>query len=218
MFSPPTLLLLMLATNDGGTTIDPVPAHHAVVPLSSFDVFKQDSGPVNYYSVTTEDSVPILRGVYRPPLGNVVLKAEVPEQARHTVSVVSWRWRVHAFPRDGNDCGPGESDSAASVFLAFKAGLKIMAIKYVWSTIGTVGQSCQSNRGWFFDRDTVLVQVGGPLDVWSSYSVDPRREFVKHYGGKLEDVPDFIAIGLMTDGDNSRSPAEADYADFVVGW
>ena len=77
---------------------------------------------------------------------------------------------------------------------------------------------CQSNRGWFFDRDTTLLQVGGPLDVWSSYTLDPRREFVKHYGGKLEDVPDFVAIGVMTDGDNSQSPSEADYADFVVEW
>ena len=214
MSSSTTLLFLMLAANDGGTPA----AHRAVVPLHSFTVFKQDSGPVNYYSVTTEDGVPILRGVYRPGLGNVVLDAEVPEQARHTVSAVSWRWRVHALPHDANDCGPGQSDSAASVFLAFKAGLKIMVIKYVWSTIGTLGTSCQSARGWFFDRDTVLVQVGAPLDEWLSYSVDPRKEFVKHYGGKLEDVPDFVAIGLMTDGDNSQSPAAADYADFVVEW
>src|SRR5215471_15767080 len=117
MFSPPTLLLLMLSTNDGGTATEPVPAHHAVVPLTSFTVFTQDSGPVNYYSVASEEGGPILRGVYRPPLGNVALTPEVPEQARRRVSSVSWRWRVHAFPRDGNDRGPGESDSAASVFL-----------------------------------------------------------------------------------------------------
>jgi len=195
------LLLTALAAGDGSTVPGPAPMHRATIPPSAFTVFKEDSGPVNYYSVGSEEGVPILRGVYRPPLGNVVLKAEVPEQARHTASSVSWRWRVHAFPRDGNDCGPGQSDSAASVFLAFKAGLKLMVIKYAWSTIGTVGQSCQSNRGWFFDRDTVLVQVGGPLEVWSSYSVDPRREFVKHYGGKLEDVPDLVAIGLMTADD-----------------
>jgi hypothetical protein len=48
--------------------------------------------------------------------------------------------------------------------------------------------------------------------------VDPRAEFEKHYGGKLEDVPDFVAIGVMTDGDNSQSPAEGDYADIVVQW
>ena len=212
------LLLTALAAGDGSTVPGPAPMHRATIPPSAFTVFKEDSGPVNYYSVGEDGETPILRGVYRPGLGNVVLMARVPEAARQAVRTVSWRWRAHAFPRNANDCGPGESDSAASVFLAFKAGLKLMVIKYVWATVGTVGQSCVSNRGWFFDRDTTLVQVGGPPDVWTSYTMDPKVEFVKHYGGKLEDVPDLVAIGLMTDGDNSRSPSEADYADIVVGW
>jgi len=212
------LVLAGLTASDGGIAPPPPAGHRAVIPLSSFTVFKEDSGPVNYYSLGTDEGVPILQGVYRPGLGNVVLNARVPEEARQAVRSVSWRWRVHELPRDANDCGPGASDAAASVFLAFKAGLKLMVIKYVWSTVGTVGQSCQSARGWFFDRDTTLVAVGGPLEVWSSYEVDPRREFVKHYGGRLQDVPDFVAVGLMTDGDNSRSPAAADYADFVVQW
>jgi hypothetical protein len=211
-----SLLLAVLAAGDGGAV--PAPAHRATIPPSAFTVFKEDSGPVNYYSVGEDNGSPILRGTYRPGLGNVVLMARVPDASRQAVRAVSWRWRAHALPRDGNDCGPGASDSAASVFLAFKAGLKLMVVKYVWSTVGTVGASCQSNRGWFFDRDTTLLQVGGPLDVWTSYTLDPRREFVKHYGGKLEDVPDFVAIGVMTDGDNSQSPSEADYADFVVEW
>jgi hypothetical protein len=212
------LLLSALAAGVGPAVSGAAPPRRATIPPGAFTVFKEDSGPVNYYSVAEEQGDPILRGVYRPGLGNVVLMARVPEAARQAVRTVSWRWRAHALPRDGNDCGPGASDSAASVFLAFKAGLKLMVVKYVWSTVGTAGTSCRSNRGWFFDRDTTLLQVGGPLDVWSSYTLDPRREFVKHYGGKVEDVPDFVAIGVMTDGDNSQSPAEADYSDFVVEW
>jgi hypothetical protein len=213
-----SLALAAIVASNGVTMPAPAPTHRAVIAPSAFTVFKQDSGPVNYYSVAEEAETPILRGVYRPGLGNVVLMAQTPEAARQAVRTVSWRWRAHALPRDANDCGPGASDSAASVFLAFKAGLKLMVIKYVWATVGTVGQSCQSNRGWFFDRDTTLLQVGGPLDVWTSYTMDPRREFVKHYGGKIEEVPDFVAIGVMTDGDNSQSPSAADYADFVVEW
>ncbi|HEY1335807.1 MAG TPA: DUF3047 domain-containing protein [Myxococcaceae bacterium] len=212
------LLLAAFVASDGATVPAAAEAHRLTIPPSAFTVFKQDSGPVNYYSVAEDAGTPILRGLYRPGLGNVVLMARTPELARQAVRSVSWRWRAHAFPKDANDCGPGASDSAASVFLAFKAGLKLMVVKYVWSTVGTVGASCQSNRGWFFDRDTTLLQVAGPLDVWSSWTLDPRREFVKHYGGKLEDVPDFVAIGVMTDGDNSQSPSEADYADFVVEW
>ena len=210
-----SLLLVALVASDGGTV--PAPAHKTTLPPGAFTVFKQDSGPVNYYSVGQDGDTPILRGDYRPGLGNVVLMARVPDEARQAVRSVSWRWRAHAFPKDANDCG-GVSDSVASVFIAYKAGLKLMAIKYVWATVGTVGTSCVSNRGWFFDRDTTVVQVAGPLDVWTEYSVDPRHEFVKHFGGKLEDVPDFVAIGVMTDGDNSQSPSEGDYADIVVQW
>ncbi len=211
-------LLLLLTTVDGGQGFPAKSEHRAVIPLTSFSVFKADSGPVNYYSVITDDDTQMIRGMYKPGLRNVVLYAEGPEQARQHVSLVSWRWRVHALPKDSNDCGPGFSDNGASVFLAFKAGLKLMVLKYVWSTLGTPGQSCESTRGWFFDRDTILMHVGGPLDVWQSMEVEPRKEFVKHYGGKLEDVPDFVGIGLMTDGDNSESPAEGDYADFVIRW
>jgi|GEM_PF-328763 len=199
----------------------PAPAvgeHQAVIPLENFKVFKQDSGPVNYYEVVSDGDTRMIRGVYTPPLGNVVLYAETPDKAWHSVKQVSWRWRVHALPKDANDCGPGFSDNAASVFLAFKAGIKIMVLKYAWSTLGTAGTSCVSSRGWFFDRDTILLRTGGPLNVWETVEVDPRAEFVKHYGGKLQDVPDFVGLGLMTDGDNSQSPAEGDYADFTVRW
>ncbi len=256
----PALVLLSVASSDGGTSSDPgspapaqvsavapdagsstlaapVPAapatatgptlaapaagsprRRAIVPLGTFEVFKEDSGPVNYYSVTTDEGQPILRAVYKPPLGNVVLMGKVPELARASVKSASWRWRARVFPQDANDCGPGQSDEAASVFLVFKAGLKLMAIKYSWATVGTVGASCVSNRGWFFDRDTLIVQVAGPTDTWVTHTVDPRREFVKRFGGKLEDVPEFVAFAVMTDGDNSKTAAEADYADFVVEW
>src|SRR5262249_45418833 len=118
-----SLLLAALVAGDGGAVPAPAPTHRTVIPPGAFTVFKEDSGPVNYCSVGEDGETPILRGVYRPGLGNVVLMGRVPEAARHAVRAVSWRWRAHALPRDANDCGPGASDSAASVFLAFKAGL-----------------------------------------------------------------------------------------------
>jgi Protein of unknown function (DUF3047) len=210
------LLTMGIAPADGGAPARS--GHQLAIPLESFNIFKEDSGPVNYYSVMSDKDGGMIRAAYKRGLKTVVLDTEVPKEVRQRVTRVSWRWRVHTLPRDANDCGPGFPDSAASVFLAFKAGLKLMVLKYVWSTTGTVGATCQSTRGWFFDRDTTLVEVGGPLDVWKSVDVDPRADFVRHYGGKLEDVPDFVAVGMLTDGDQSDSPAEADYADFVLYW
>lgn len=200
----------------------PVPkiaaVHSASIPVSSFKVVEQDSGPVSYYSVITEDGMKMIRSVYRPPLATVVLGAVIPEAARKTVKEFSWRWRVHSLPKDSNDCGPGYSDSAAAVFLFFKSGLKYKILKYVWATTGTVGAFCQSKRGWFLDRDTMVLEVGGPLDTWKTVSVDPRAEFARHFDTKLEDVPDFDGVGLMTDGDQSNSVVQSDYADLNVRW
>ena len=209
---------LVAALTDGGAAAPSSDEHRAVIPLESFQVFKQDSGPVNYYELATDEDTRIIRGLYKPPLGNVVLYAETPQKAWQTVKKVSWRWRVHVLPKDSNDCGPGFSDNAASVFLAFKAGIKIMVLKYAWSTLGIAGTSCESQRGWFFDRDTILVRTGGPLDTWETVELDPRVEFAKYFKVPMEKVPHFVGLGLMTDGDNSQTPAEGDYADFVVRW
>lgn len=211
MPSSSTLLVVLLATLAGA------PEHEVQIPVKSFSVVEQDSGPISYYKLITEDGTQMIRSVYRPGLETVVLGAVVPEQARKPARV-SWRWRVHSLPRDSNDCGPGFADSGAAVFLTFKAGLKYMILKYVWATTGTVGSFCQSKRGWFLDRNTILLEVGGPLDEWKTEQVDARAEFAKAFGVKLEDVPDLVGIGLMTDGDQSSSMVQSDYADFLVRW
>jgi hypothetical protein len=211
MASPRPLLVTLAAA------LTAAPGHEVTIPVKSFTVVEQDSGPVIYYKVITEDGTQMIRSVYRPGLETVVLGAVVPEQARKPARV-SWRWRVHSFPRDANDCGPGYSDSAAAVFVTFKAGLKYMILKYVWATTGTVGSFCESKRGWFLDRNTILLEVGGPLDEWKTEEVDARAEFAKAFGVKPDDIPDMVGIGLMTDGDQSGSVAQSDYADFRVRW
>jgi Protein of unknown function (DUF3047) len=219
--APFSLLLVSLiaAGSDGGAPAPPTGAQHQVtLSPRSFKVLEQDSGPVNYYSVVTEGETTMIHAAYKPGLATVVLAGVVPEEARKAVRRVSWRWRVHSLPKDSNDCGPGFPDSGAAVFLTFKAGAKYMILKFVWSTTGKVGSFCQSKRGWFLDRDTILLHVGGPLDTWETQEVDPRAAFAKHFEMKLEDVPDFVGVAIMTDGDQSNSVVESDYADFVIRW
>jgi len=61
-----------------------------------------------------------------------------------------------------------------------------------------------------------VLRSGGELGSWHTETVDPRRDFTRYFGGKLEDVPDFVALGVLTDGDATNSRSEADYADFVL--
>ena len=43
--------------------------------------------------------------------------------------------------------------------------------------------------------------------------IDPSAEFRAHFEG---DVPDFVGVGLMSDGDQTRSISAADYSGFVL--
>ncbi|HEY3587853.1 MAG TPA: DUF3047 domain-containing protein, partial [Myxococcaceae bacterium] len=120
------------------------------------------------------------------------------------------------FPKGGDDCNPDVGEAAGGVFATFKAGLKVMVIKYVWNSVGAAGRSCERANNLFFAKHEVVLRSGGETGVWHTETVDPRRDFVRYFGGKLEDVPDFVALGVLTDGDATNSKSEADYADFVL--
>jgi hypothetical protein len=176
-----------------------------------------DSGPANYYSIVQEEGGSILRAQYRPPGDGTTLGVEVPERLRKSVKRVRWRWRGRVVPPGANECIPGKGDTAASVFVTFKAGMKWLILKYVWTTEGEVGQRCEQTNGWFLAR-TVFILEKGPSAAWRTEEVDPRADFVKAFGGKLEDVPDLVGIGVRTDGDQAVAPSEGDYADFTLRW
>ncbi len=184
--------------------------------IRAFQVVKQSSGPVDYYRVETGPDGPFLAARYHPPLDTVVRGIEVPEALRTTLAGVRWRWRVLAFPKGGDDCNPEVGDAAAGVFATFKAGLKVMVIKYVWNSGGPANRSCELANNLFFAKREVVLRSGGALDTWHTETVDPRRDFVRYYGGRLEDVPDMVGLAVLTDGDATKSPSEADYADFVL--
>src|SRR5262249_45436565 len=181
-----------------------------------FRVVERDSGPESYYFFTKDEDEEIVRARYRPPLKTVTLGMEIPERLRQAVKRLRWHWRVHSFPVHGNECRDGYADSAANVFVTFKRGLRYYLLKYSWSTEAPKRAVCDKRRNPFMARDTIILESGGELNVWKEEELDPRGEFVRHFGGSREDVPDFVGIGLMTDGDQTQSPSEADYGGFSV--
>jgi hypothetical protein len=187
--------------------------------LREFQVLESESGSVNYYRVVKGSEGQVLEARYRPSLDSVTLAMKLPDGLRGAkVKGLHWRWRVLAFPKNGNDCVEGRADSAAGVFVTFKRGFKYYNLKFVWSSEAPKGQVCDLRRGLFHARDTIILESGGPLNAWVDEEIDPRAEFLKHFEpeGSLDDVPDLVGIGIMTDGDQTQSPGEADYAQFTV--
>jgi hypothetical protein len=175
-----------------------------------------DSGSAVYYEVVEEDDSTMLRGNYRPEMETVVMGVEIPEPLRG-VRRLKWRWRVRAFPDGGDECrGPG--DSAASVNVAFKRGLRWYVLKYVWSPKAPLGAVCDRKRRLLLVRDTIVLESGGKPETWLTEVVDIRQAFIDHFanGDPRADVPDLVGIGVMTDGDQTRSSSGADWADFEI--
>lgn len=209
------IVLLMGATPGRSRAADARPApRNMIVDLRDFrPVEGPNSGPAVYYHVTTTPEVTLLRGEYKPGLETVTMGIEVPEDLRQKITRVRWSWRVRTFPKGGDECTPGRGDSAASVSLAFKRGLKWYVLKYVWSTVGPLGAVCDRKRTLLLARDTIVLESGGTPATWRRELVDVKRAFIDHFadGDPHADVPDFVGIAVMSDGDQTRSESAADW-------
>jgi hypothetical protein len=179
---------------------------------------ESESGPVNYYRVTSEEGSTFLRSHYVPPMKTAVLGWQTPEADRGRVKALKWTWRARTLPKGGDECHPGNGDSAAVVYVTWKRGLRYYTLKYVWSTGGAKGSVCAKKRNPFVAQDTVLLESGPPLNTWRSEELELAREFRRHFadGDASADVPSFVGLGIMTDGDQTGSESSADFGTFVV--
>ena len=186
--------------------------------VHQFRVAESYSGSTSYYRIVEDPTEPFLRAVYRPPLETVTLGFEVPEQLRTTTKRLRWKWRAMVLPKGGDECKSGFTDSAAIVYVMWKRGFKWYALKYVWSTVGKKGQTCDQKRNLFVVQDTIIRQTGGPTGVWMTEEIDPAAEFRAHFenGDANAEVPAFVGIGIMSDGDQTKSVSAADYTGFVI--
>jgi hypothetical protein len=196
----------------------PASAREVVVDPSQWRVVDRDSGPDRYYSQVRDPAMPFLRAHYRPPMHTTVLGFQLPDEAHASARILRWKWRAEIFPAGGNECAKGKEDSAADVYATWKGGLRYYALKYVWSSVGPRGTTCDRKRNPFVAQDTIILESGGATDQWKSEEIDLRAEFRRHFAdGKADaDVPDFVGLGILTDGDQTQSDSAADYGGFVV--
>ncbi len=186
--------------------------------VTRWSVVSRESGPVNYYQVVNDPAMPFIHAHYTPPEATTVLGTQLSEGDRKSARALNWQWRAVTLPKGGDECADGKGDSAAVVYLTWKHGLKWYTLKYVWSAVGKAGAVCDRKRNPFVSQDTVIMESGGPLGVWRPETVDLKQEFRRHFddGDPNGDVPDFVGVGIMTDGDQTKSESAADYAGFVL--
>ena len=178
----------------------------------------EDAKHGNYYRVDADPEGAFVRADFTP--GSEAMKRgfELPSGDRRAFHRLSWRWRARTLPSGGDECVAERRDSAASVYVGWRRALRWYWLKYAWSSVGRKGALCQSQRTPFYASDTVILESGAPLGEWVTERVDLDQEFRHHFCGDARcDVPDLIGVAVLTDGDQTKSAAGADYGSFVLG-
>jgi hypothetical protein len=188
------------------------------IGASDWQVVREQSGPQNYYTVVTEGGATFIRSQFVAGYKTTVVGWKTPPAERQRVKKVRWSWRALKLPSGGDECVAGKGDSAAVVYLTWKRMLRYYSLKYVWSTAGTKGKICSSKRNLFVAQDTIILEAGGPVGVWKNEDVDLVTEFRRHFegGDPHAAIPDFVGIGLMSDGDQTHSESSADFGEFTL--
>lgn len=188
-----------------------------VIDPGAWRVIKSESGPVDYYAVQSEGATRFVHARYVPPMKTTVLGYQVPDADRQRARKLRWTWRAVTLPNGGDECARHREDSAAVVYVTWKRGLRYYSLKYVWSAVGKKGNVCDSRRNPFVAQDTVIVESGGP-GVWKPVEIDLATHFRHHFAhdDQSADVPDFVGVAIMTDGDQTNSESSADYGTFTI--
>jgi hypothetical protein len=176
------------------------------------------SGKTNYYAVVEDGKEKVLHAAYDPKLDTAILyrKLKVPRPYR----AMKWKWRVAKFPVGANETIEGKMDSAASVYVYFEGTFKKYLIKYVWSAALEKGKHFETADSGVLKRMHLVVKEGPPPKTgeWRVEEVDLHADFRNFFfGGRAdEEVPPVVGIGVLSDGDGTRSVVEADYAGFQL--
>jgi hypothetical protein len=177
-----------------------------------------ESGHHTYYQLRSDDRGPYLHADFRPgddAVKQALVLREAERRGRHQLA---WRWRALVLPAGGNECDPRRNDSAGSVYVAWRRGLRWYGLKYAWSSVGTLGAVCDRHDSPFLRGETIIRRTGGPLGAWVDESLDIEAEFRAHFaaGDPSAEVPDLIGIAVLTDGDETHSASSADFGSFVL--
>jgi hypothetical protein len=147
--------------------------------------------------------------------------------------VLEWRWRVEEPVAGGDMRHAATEDSPARLIVSFHGdaskldfaaraqlrmaralsgrALPYATLMYVWSNaipVETVLENPHTDR----IRMIVVASGRGGIGQWQSYRRNVLEDYRRAFG---EDPGDFVAVGLMTDADNTRQKARCLYGDIT---
>lgn len=165
------------------------------------------------YTVQQEDGNRYLHA--RDNGHSVIIRKELRSWNPKQYPILTWRWRAQVLPRDGDERSAQTNDSANAVYVVLSENFFHVpkTLKYVWSTSVPVGTRYRRPG---IGRPYVIVLESGTqhLGTWVSESVNVYDDYLRAFGEKPPSRA--VGIGVLTDGNATRSESEGDYDDFVL--
>ncbi|MFH1018143.1 MAG: DUF3047 domain-containing protein [Pseudomonadota bacterium] len=128
-----------------------------------------------------------------------------------TSPYLRWKWRANRFPVGSDERIGAKNDSAAGIYVVFPRRFFVPeAIKYVWSLNVPVGTQIARR-----DHFPIFVIRSGTSDQghWVPEVRNVREDFISHFHRMPADP---VAVGFLTDANETQSSAEADYDDLTA--
>jgi len=165
------------------------------------------------YQILLDEGRPFLRASYKPGqrLEYLYRKVQWPIKER---PVLAWRWRVQQFPPNAKVLDMARSDAAAQIYIVWSSGMRKYVIKYYWGVNDGVGDEIKQSNFFAGKLWGKILRNGPPWHEWQRQTRNVLEDYRKSFN---EEPPDEVgAIAIMSDGDDSKGDAEADFADFQV--
>ncbi|MBI2370294.1 MAG: DUF3047 domain-containing protein [Deltaproteobacteria bacterium] len=170
---------------------------------------KDDREARGVYSLTGRGGHPALRAHAR---GNAAIIGKEFSFDPHQHPLLNWEWRAIKFPSAGNEAVWERNDSVLGVLVAFRSGLLPIPrfIKYVWSSSLPAGTVVHVSG-----RMKIVVVESGEArrGEWVEARVNLAEDYRRLYGAAPTRV---MAIGLLTDADDTRSEAIGEYGRLLL--
>jgi hypothetical protein len=147
--------------------------------------------------------------------------------------VVEWRWKIAQAVPGADPREPSREDSAARVIVSFHGDpekldfsdrsaarlyralsgekLPFAMLMYVWADgapVGTIAQNAHTGQ----IRNIVVESGGARNGEWVSFRRNILEDYRKAFGAEPWDI---VAVGVMTDSDNTGTAARALYGDIT---
>ncbi len=163
------------------------------------------------YQVMKEDSGNFLRAEAKKR--SVTLHFPMKNLNLDDYPVLSWRWRARTLPEGAREDQSSKNDAAAALYVIWESSfvMRVKSIKFTWSTLLSKDTHVSKRMG--HDHVHVLRDSTDFKGDWVEELVNVKELARKYY---KKDVKNPVALALLTDSDQTKGIAAADYGKIVA--